>query len=119
MRIIIDQSRPIRTGAVVLINACAAFFAGAFLWLISVFHLDDGVAVHMSSTDWWLSGALRLAIALAVAFVLGLVSYGVSRLVLGASSRVESRQLAIAAAGVALTGGVIGAIQFVVTRPVF
>lgn len=117
-----DEGRSIVTGAVVLVNAVAAVGTGAVLWLVSVFHVDDGVASRLSDADWWLGGAERLGVALAVAAVLGLASSGLSWLAaraLGGLPRLASRPLALAAAAVALFGGVLGAIQFVVTRPVF
>jgi hypothetical protein len=116
------EARSIATGAIVLLNASAALFAGAVLWLVSVLHVDDGVAARMSPADWWLGGAERVGLALVVAASLGLASAGLSWIAsraLGDLPRLASRPLARITAAVALVGGVIGAIQFVVTRPVF
>ena len=117
-----DEARSIATGAIVLLNASAALLAGAILWLVSVLHIDDGVAAHMSTGDWWLGGAERVGLALVVAASLGLASAGLSWIAsraLGELPRLAPRLLARITAAVALGGGIIGAIQFVVTRPVF
>ena len=112
----------ILVGMLVVTNAMVAIYIGGMLWLLSVFHLDDGVALAMSTADWWLGGAIRLGLSAGVAVVLGLASYLISLAavrVLGGPERETTRMIAVAAAGVAFSGGAVGAIQFVVTRPYF
>jgi hypothetical protein len=116
------EVRSVIVGALVLVNAGGALYVSGLLWLLSIIHVDDGAAAHMSTLDWWVGGAVRLGISASVALGVGMVSYGVSwsaSRLCGGLPRLGARQLAFASAGVAAVGGVIGAIPFVVTRPVF
>ena len=118
----IDKGRRIVTGVVVLANATAAVYVGGMLWLLSVLHLDDGVALQMTSADWWLGGAIRLSLSAGVATVVGLTSYLLSKSaswLCDGLPGLAARNVAVITAGVAFGGGTIGAIQFVVTRPYF
>lgn len=119
---VFDERRGVVTGVVLLANVCGALYVGGLLWLLSVLHIDDGVAAHMSTLDWWLGGAVRLGWSSGVAIVVGLVSFVVSwtaQRVCGGLPRLAARPVAVVTTGAAFLGGLIGAIQFVATRPFF
>lgn len=104
------------------LQVTGSIYVGFMLWLVCVLHVDDGVASRMSVLDWWYGGALRLACSLAVAMFVALLSGGLSRVVSRLGVEVTTRQsqlLARTAAGVAFTGGAVGAVEFVVTKPYF
>lgn len=116
------EGRGVPSAILVCINAMAATSVGGMLWLLSVFHLDDAVALQMSTVDWWLGGALRLGLSAIAAVSFGLASYLVSLAavrVWGGPARKTTRKIATVAAIVAFGGGAVGAVQFLVTRPYF
>lgn len=103
-------------------NTAAGWWLCNVTWLVMNLHVDDGIAAHMSSNDWWLAAALRLAVACVAAAAMAALLFGLNRVIVkspGLAVRRWATWPASLVAVLVLAVGLSGSIRFLIVRPWF
>lgn len=101
------------------LQAMVAVYVASVVYLLSVWMMGDSAAFQMVGRDWVRVGFGRLVYGTGVAGVLGVLVWGVNRLLLPrlGGAREWSSRIAALAFGVVVLGAVVGALQFMIQRP--
>lgn len=106
--------------ALIGVNLAVGGYVGWIKWLWAVWPLDDSQAARLTTADWNAGAVLRAGDAIVSALVLTVVFWAVNWLVtryVRAVDGIWARRLACITGGLVLVGGVVGALQFWITKP--
>jgi hypothetical protein len=106
---------------VVALNAVLTVYAAGVVWLWAVWPLGDSRGAAMTRLDWWVGSAARVVQSLLVAVAVAGLLFAVNSIATryhALSPRWRSR-LSVGAGLVVLVAGSVGAVEFLVSKPVF